>query len=301
MDLTLLADFNLVAAQEGYAAAARAGGRSKATLSRNVKRLEDDLGTRLIERSSNAFQLTDDGRMLFARSEGLLAEVREIGQEIRGRGPEPRGLLRISAPLVFSHVFLGRLAADYVAAHPHVRFEATVEDRRVNLVEEGYDAVIRINPEPRSELVGRCFFRDRAVVVAPPGQGPPRRGDEEPVGAVCLTQRRDRGSWRIEGRPHEIDYEARLRLPSLLMVRDAVVAGAGAAALPVSIVARDLAAGRLIAWGDLDGGGVEGWVLHNSRRAANGKVQSFVGFLCERFARSLHGDGLPMATLPDAQ
>lgn len=289
MDLSMLADFNLVAAREGFAAASRASGRSKATLSRNVRRLEDDLGTRLIERSSHAFQLTEDGRALFARSDGLLVELRELGLEIKGRSPVPRGRLRLSAPTVFSHAFLGALAADYKAAFPEVQLEATAEDRHVDLVEEEYDVVIRVNPDPKSPLVGRCFFRDRYVVAAPPGLARPPT--PEPVEAVALTHRRGRGSWRVEGTPDEIAFKVGLRLPSLLMARDAVVAGAGAAALPVSIVAGDLAAGRLVAWGDLVGGAVELWVLHTSRRASSSKVLSFVDFVCERFAdRRTHAD-----------
>ena len=286
MDLTLLADFNLVAAQEGYAAAGRTSGRSKATLSRNVQRLEDDLGVRLIERTSHAFQLTDDGRMLFTRSEGLLAEVHEIGAEIKGRGPEPRGRLRISAPLVFSHVFLGALAADYKVAYPKVQLEATVEDRRVDLVEEGYDVVVRVNPPAKSNLVGRCFFRDQYVVAAPPGLRRPTARQTRPVTAVVMTHRQERKNWHIQAddAQREIRFEAALRLPSLLMVRDAVVAGAGAAALPLSIVEEDIAAGRLVSWGEQVDGAVEVWVLHTSRRASNSKVLSFVEFVCERFA-----------------
>ena len=286
MDLTLLADFNLVAGQEGYAAASRSSGRSKATLSRNVRRLEDDLGVRLIERTSHAFQLTGDGRMLFARSEGLLAEVQEIGLEIKGRGPEPRGRLRISAPLVFSHAFLGALAADYKARYPLVQLEATVEDRYIDLVEEGYDVVVRVNPAAKSPLVGRCFFRDRRVVAAPPGLRRPEARDTRPVAAVALSQGQARKSWQIkvDGALQEIRFEAGLLLPSLTMVRDAVVAGAGAAVLPLSIIEDDIAAGRLVAWGDLVGGAVEVWVLHTSRRASNSKVLSFVSFLSERFS-----------------
>ncbi len=156
----------------------------------------------------------------------------------------------------------------------------------VDLVEEGYDIVVRVNPEAKSNLVGRCFFHDRYVVVAPPGLRPPTLRQPHPVAAVVRQQRRERKSWRVEtdGAPREIRFEAALVLPSLLMVRDAVIAGAGAAALPVSIIGDDIAAGRLVVWGDLVDSAVEVWVLHTSRRASNSKVLSFVDFVCERFA-----------------
>lgn len=285
MDLTLMADYVLVAAKGGYTAASLASGRSKATLSRNVKRLEDDLGTRLIERTPHAFQLTDDGRMLLARSEGLLTELQEIGLEMKGRGPEPRGRLRISSPIVFSHVFLGSLAAEFKAAYPLVQFEVTVEDRLVDLVEEGYDAVIRVNPNRRSSLVGRCFFRDAMVVAAAPQFPIPKGHDTTPVTAVVGLKARDRRKWRIRvgSVERDIRFEAALCLPTPLMVRDAVVAGAGAAELPLWAVKDEIAAGRLVRWGDLVGETVELWVLHTSRRASNSKVQAFVNFVCDRF------------------
>jgi DNA-binding transcriptional LysR family regulator len=88
-------------------------------------------------------------------------------------GGTPRGQLRISAPLLFSQTAMGKLAAAFAKKYPEVRLEVTTDDRTVDLVEEGYDLVIRVNPDPDESLVGRIFLRDRLVVVASPNLARP--------------------------------------------------------------------------------------------------------------------------------
>ena len=282
MDLLALADFNLVASHGGFGRASRASGRPKATLSRRVMELEESLGVRLLERGQRTLRLTEEGSTLYARTEGLLSEVAEVGAAIAGGLTRPRGRLRVSAPLLFAHLALGRIAADFIAAYPEVRLEVTADDRFVDLVEEGYDVVIRVNPSPDQDLVGRCFVRDQLLIVAPASLARPLPGSEPvPVRAVVLSIAPDATLWQgsdgLNLRPDPV-----LRLSSLVMVHDAVCAGAGAALLPPSIVKDDLASGRLVSWGKSDRI-VAMWALHTSRRLASSKVQAFVQFLCEAF------------------
>jgi DNA-binding transcriptional LysR family regulator len=278
MDLSALADFNLVAGHGGFGRASRASGRPKATLSRRVMELEESLGVRLFERGARALRLTEEGEALHARTEGPLSEIDEAGAAI-GAGLAPRGRLRVSAPVLFSHIALGRIAAGFSAAFPAVRLEVTAEDRMVDPVEDGYDLVVRINPRADEALVGRCFLKDRILVVAPPGLDRPAPGDRVP--AVTLLKASADEDWPLDD-GSVLQPEPILRLSSLLMVRDAVCAGAGAARLPRSLVGPDLAAGRLVAWGATDRP-VALWVLHSSRRLVSRKVAAFVQFLCDAF------------------
>src|SRR5260370_41200795 len=101
MNLLALSDFNLVASLGGFGRASRASGRPKATLSRRVMELEESLGVRLLERGARSLRLTEEGSTLYARTEGLLSEVAEIGAAIAGGLAGPRGRLRVSAPLPF--------------------------------------------------------------------------------------------------------------------------------------------------------------------------------------------------------
>lgn len=284
MDLNALEDFRLVAAHGGFGKASRASGRSKATLSRRVAELEDALGVRLIERGTQNLELTEAGQLLLNRTAGPMHEVAEAVRAARDGVASPRGRLRIAAPVLFSQLALGRIAARFLATYPEVQVEAVAEDRVVNLVDEHFDVAIRINPDKDSEWVGRCFARDRMVVAAAPSVPMPKgRGDKPfPVPAVVMPSYRDGDIWSVRDRKFTIEPRPVLRLSSLLTIRDAVVAGAGAAMLPQSIIGSLLEKGDLVTWG-IAGDDVELWVLHTARRLQSPKVRAFVEFLCGQY------------------
>lgn len=285
MDLLALADFNLVARHGGFGRAARAAGRPKATLSRRVAELEADLNLRLFERGARVLKLTDEGRALFERTGALLTQLDETAAAIASGGEKPRGRLRISAPLLFSQTAMGKLAAGFALKHPQVRLEVTTEDRAVDMIEEGYDLVIRVNPDPDESLVGRIFLRDRLVVVARPDLVRPGNGTA--VSAVVRGTGDQKTAWDImtsTGRSR-VTVDPVLRLSSLVMVRDAVRAGVGAARLPVSLVSHDLAAGTLAQWGDAEGPDITLWALYPSRRLLNARVSAFLDHLAEAFPK----------------
>jgi DNA-binding transcriptional LysR family regulator len=288
MDLEALADFNLVAAQGGFSRAARFSGRPKATLSRRVAELEQNLGVRLIDRGTHSLRLTEEGRTLYARTEGLLAEIAEAREAVVLGASVPRGRLRVSAPVVFAHVALGRIGARFAMAYPDVQLEIVAEDRLVDPVEDGYDLVIRIDPAPDERLVGRCFLNDQRLIVAAPGLPRPAleaaTPGETPVGAVVLPAMPP--VWRMrlaDGATLALKPRPVLRLSSLLMVRDATLAGAGVALLPKLLVADDVAAGRLVQWGAEDAPPVQIWTLQNSRRLVGAKVRAFLDLIDQTF------------------
>jgi DNA-binding transcriptional LysR family regulator len=166
MDLERLSDFNLVATHGGIGRASRASGRPKATLSRRIAELEQELGVRLLERGGHSFRLTDEGRSLHDRTHGLLSEIAEAGEAVALGASTPRGKLRVSAPIVFAHVALATIGARFALAYPAVQLEIVAEDRKVDPVEEGYDLIIRVDPSPDELLVGRRFLSDERLLVA---------------------------------------------------------------------------------------------------------------------------------------
>src|SRR4051812_500775 len=139
MDLNALSDFNLVATHGGFGRASRASGRSKATLSRRVADLEEQLGVRLIERSVKGLELTSAGQQLLSRTEGPLHEVVEAFTSAREGTGKVGGRLRVAAPILFSQLAMGRLCADFRTLYPDVTVEVVAEDRLVNLVDEQFD------------------------------------------------------------------------------------------------------------------------------------------------------------------
>ncbi|TCV66026.1 LysR family transcriptional regulator [Pseudomonas fluorescens] len=282
MNLNALIDFTLVATNEGLGKASRASGISKATLSRRIADLEEQLGVRLIERSARGLKLTEAGALLMARAEGPLAEVAEAMAAAKEGVSTPRGRLHVAAPVLFSQLAMGRIGAEFCAAYPDVTIEVIAEDRVVDLVEEQFDVAIRINPSPDSDLVGRCFAKDRLVVVAAPELPMPAPGAIRSVPGIVASGF-EPTQWTLDGGHLVLEPIPRLRFSSFLMIRDAAIAGGGAALIPQSMAWNQLASGELVQWGTATGKEAELWVLHTSRRLAAPKVRAFVDFMCARY------------------
>lgn len=281
MDLLALADFTLVARYGGFGKAARAARRPKATLSRRVGELEAALNLRLFERGRRDLKLTEEGRALSERAGALLIELEETAAAIASGSERVRGRLRISAPLLFSQTAMGRLAAEFTRAYPEVRLEVTTEDRPVDMIEEGYDLVIRVDPALDEALVGRPFLHDRLVVVAAPDL-PHLPGTSVPALVRGIDAARSWTAVTATG-PMKIAIEPVMYLSSLAMIRDAVRAGAGVARLPLSLVLGDIADGRLVSWGDVAGSDIALWALYPSRRLLNARVSAFLDHLRRAF------------------
>ena len=228
-------------------------------------------------------KLSEEGRALYERTGALLTDLEETTTAIASGGHTPRGRLRVSAPLLFSQTAMGKLAADFALQHPEVRLEVTTEDRAVDMVEEAYDLVIRVNPASDESLVGRAFLRDRLVLVASPAIEP--AADGTPIPAVVRGRIEPAESWTVTTPTGTSTFAVRpsLSLASLLMVRDAVRMGVGVARLPISLVSHDLSAGRLHQWGDVKGSDIARWALYPSRRLLSARVSAFLDHLRDAF------------------
>jgi DNA-binding transcriptional LysR family regulator len=282
MDLLALADFDAVALHRGFGAASRATGRPKATLSRHVRELEDTLGVRLIERGARPFRLTEEGATLHAEAHAMLGRIEDVAEGLVARAGAPRGALRVSAPVLFAHRGLGRLAARFAMNYPAVHLEVVVDDRFVDPLKEGFDVVIRANPAPSTELAGRCFLRDRLVVAAAASLLEPDDGASFPA---VLLGGNPLSAWRLRtgGRTKTLLPDEAIRLSSMALVYDAVHEGIGAAMMPASLIGNDLAGGTLKSWGEVEGRAAEVWALYPPQRHVAGKVSAFVNMLVDHF------------------
>ncbi len=285
MDLLALADFNEVARHGGVGRAARITGRPKATLSRRIRQLEDALGVRLFERGGHELHLTEEGRELQEQTRSLLEHIDEVGETLSRGVSAPRGRLRISAPVLFGQRGLGRIAADYVLAYPQVQLEVVTEDRFVDPVDDDFDLIIRANPDPSTNLAGRCFLRDALIVVAAPSLTRPVRSRDVSVPAIALPHTPTDAPWQLIRARSVLTIATRtvLRLSSMGMIHDAVLSGIGAAAMPRSLVQADIVAGRLVDWGTRADGHIEVWALYPSHRHVSARVSAFVKLLVDHF------------------
>jgi DNA-binding transcriptional LysR family regulator len=290
LNLQALIDFKIVALYGSFAKASRESGRPKATLSRHVIELENELGTRLFERETRHLRLTEEGKRLTSRIDSLLAEAESIRDEVGKAVDRPRGRLKLCAPVLFSHLWLGKLAAAFTSKFPEVTIEASMVDRPVDMVEEGFDVMVAINPPAHSDLVGRCFLRDHMVIAAPREIHEQVTGTlaerSSMVNVIVPTNAPDQPTWvgNIDGQTIRFPTKVVLRLPSTLIIREAVCAGLGVAALPYSLIVQDLKSGRLVSWGNSPKSNVELWALHSSRRLVSRKVSAFIQFLCEAYS-----------------
>ncbi len=164
----LIASFVLVAEHMSFAAAAQIARVSSSTLSRKVARLEDLLGLRLLERTTRRVVFTELGEIYFQQCREVLGRLREADEMISSYNSEPQGLLRVSFPVAFGRLALSDIIADFIATYPKVKVEANYTDRFVDILEEGYNAVVRIGSLPDSSLVARKIGRNRKFLVASP-------------------------------------------------------------------------------------------------------------------------------------
>lgn len=169
LDLQQLTSFLAVVRAGSFVAAAEATGLSKAAVSRHVADLEQTLGVRLLHRTTRRLSLSEDGQRFHSRALELVSALAELEAETASSGGEATGLLRINAPVTFGNLHLAPLWPRFIAAHPKVSLDVTLNDRVVDLVEEGYDVAIRITKRLDAQLVGRRLASTRIVLCASPG------------------------------------------------------------------------------------------------------------------------------------
>ena len=150
--LNLIASFVSVAEHLSFIAAANVIGTSPSTISRKVSRLEDALGLRLFERTTRRVALTEAGRLYHAQCVQIFNHLADADAMIASLNSEPNGLLRVSFPVAFGRLKLSEIISEFLDAYPKVRVEANYTDRFVDIIEESYDAVVRI---------GRASCRER--------------------------------------------------------------------------------------------------------------------------------------------
>jgi len=155
VDLNDVATFVRVAQGGGFTAAAKGLGVPKSTVSRAVARLEGALGVRLVHRTTRALALTDAGRSYYERVRGAVAGLADASADVVDMGTEPRGTIRITAPVDLGQLLLADVIARFVEKYPQVRFEVSLTGRVVDLVGEGFDMAIRASPMHDSSLVAR--------------------------------------------------------------------------------------------------------------------------------------------------
>lgn len=281
--------FAAVVEANGFAAAAQELGLSKASVSRLLQRLEDRLGARLLNRTTRRLSLTEAGRSFYEGCQRMLAEAEGAEAAVTALTAQPRGTLRLAVPMSFGVGQLGPHLAGFLAACPELTLDVVLGDRVVDLVEEGFDAAIRIGRLADSALVVRRLASATRMVVASPAYLRVRGLPLEPAdlaGHDCLHYSYFRGgrTWRFrhaDGRTAEVRIRGRLEMNNGDALISVAAAGYGIAAMPSFIAGPALAAGRLVrlmpGWVDAEDTAIH--LVYPARRNLLPKVRAFVDYL----------------------
>jgi DNA-binding transcriptional LysR family regulator len=233
------------------AGAARRLRRSPPAVTRALVALEDRIGLRLVERTTRRLSATEDGRLLADRARALLADYDAMTSH--NAGAPLRGLLRVTAPVQFGRRHVAPLVDSFLDANPALRIELVLNDRNIDLVEDGLDVAVRIGALADSSLLARRVGQVRSVLVASPGylaaHGTPRSPTELSDHATIFgTTRSGSLEWRFGsgGRGTTVRVNPRLLVNEVEAQLLAVRAGRGIARLLSYQVADDLASGALV-------------------------------------------------------
>jgi DNA-binding transcriptional LysR family regulator len=285
--MTRMQAFLAVVEAGGFSAAARRMAKSKALISKYVKDLEDELGVRLLNRTTRQLSLTEVGQAYFREAGEILQRIDDLADSVRDNHREPRGLLRVTAPRSFGDSELGEAIMEFLVREPRISVDLRLDDRFVDLVEEGFDVGIRITELADSSLIARRLAPFRSVLVASPAFLESQRPLASPADltgapAIVDTNYRGRTNWsfRADAGRTTVTVAPRVEVNSPEVALQAALKGLGYARLPWFTARDPLAEGKLVRLlqdSEIESSGV--YAVYPHRRHLSGKVRTFVDFL----------------------
>ncbi|TPW30685.1 LysR family transcriptional regulator [Pararhizobium mangrovi] len=290
--LTRMRAYIEVVDAEGFTAAARKLGRSKALLSKYVRELEDELGALLLNRTTRQFSLTEAGRTYYHRANDLVREIDELADQVREGNSDLKGKLRISAPRTFVDAEIGRSLIDFADRHPDIVLAIHADDRFVDLVEEGFDVAIRISQLEDSGLIARKLAPFALRLCATPAileqHGlPTHPRDLSRLPCVVDTNSRSLNNWRFvdeDRTPFTVNVDGRIEVNSPIASMRAACAGLGFAVIPDFIADGPIETGALTSVLESFTPADRGiYAIYPHRRYLPAKTRTFVDALTEWF------------------
>lgn len=241
--------FVAVCEEGGFSAASHSLKRSKAQISKHVSALEDELGVRLLNRTTRQHSLTEAGNDYLARATQTLLQVKEGEEAIKAQADEPLGLLRVTAPIAFAHRRLLPTIEDFMCKYPQVTVHLELTNRYVDLVAEGYDLAIRVGGSSDGNFISKKLCETHHGFYASPEylaeRGAPKTfKDFEEHDCIQPQYSGQNFSWRIDGKA--IQTNCVMTSNDGDVMRSMALAGKGIIALPDFYVFEDLKAGKLV-------------------------------------------------------
>lgn len=290
--LTRMRAFIDVVEAEGYSSAARKIGRSKALLSKYVRELEDELGALLLNRTTRQFSMTEAGQTYYRRASEIIRDIDTLSDTVRDSAGDVKGRIKLTAPRSFADAEVGQSLIDFAIAHPDIVLDIRLDDRFVDLVEEGYDLAIRITRLEDSGMIVRKLSSFSLLGCASPDflakHGTPTHpSDLANLPCVIDTNGRFLNSWRFDGGDGTIipvTVNGRIEANSPLVALRAVQAGLGVGFIPDFVALPAIARGDLVQILERFTLGDRGiYAVYPHRRYLPAKVRALVDFLAKWF------------------
>jgi DNA-binding transcriptional LysR family regulator len=292
--------FVAVVQASGFAGASARLGLAKSAVSRRIQDLEDRLGSRLLHRTTRRLSLTETGTEFFERSLKLLADLQEAEDAASKGASEPVGRLRISGPMSFGILCLAPVIGEFIRKYPRLNVDLALNDRRVDLVEDGFDLAVRIGRLKDSSLIARRVAPIRHVVCASPDYFRQRGKPKAPYDlhdhlALVYSYGDNHQTWHFTD-CDPVEMRSTFACNNADALREVAIAGCGVAYLPTFIVHKAVAAGKLdvcltgcaLAPGSREPTSL--YAVYPSTRNLSAKVRVFIDFLVKKFGEEPYWD-----------
>lgn len=289
--LTSIRAFSKVVERGSFSTAGRDLHLSRSAISKYVRELEEALGVQLLNRTTRRVSPTENGQAYYARCAAILADLDEADRAVTQLQEEPRGLLRVNAPMSFGTLHLGRAIADFMAAYPALQIQLVLSDQLIDPVQEGFEVTLRIAELAASNLVARKLAPANRVVCASPAylarRGTPLHPRElRSHDCLAYGYLATGNQWKLTGPDgdHWIQIPWTLCANNAEILKDAALNGRGIALLPSFIAGADLQEGSLVAiLPDYKPPALSLYAVYPQTRHLSVKVRLFIDFLSQRF------------------
>ena len=284
--------FAQVVKEGSLSAAGRELGFSSAVVSKRLQRLEEQLGVRLINRSTRKLCVTEEGAKYYAYCTRILAELEEAETVITHGSSQPKGTLRITVPAAFGRLHIAPLVPEFLRRYPELRLSLHLSDSVEDMIDAGYDLAVRIGDLKDSNLVARHLGIDRRWVVATPSyikkHGAPKKPEDlKKHNALLFANPSPLDQWQFvdrKGKAHQVKVSGNFETNNCDALREAILADAGIALRPAWDVWQDLRSGTMkVLLPEYTQPSFNIQAVYPSSRHLSQKVRVFIDLLCERF------------------
>ena len=277
-----------------FTQAALTSGHSTSYISKEINKLEARLGVRLMHRTTRSLSLTPEGEVYFQQCQQIIDDAEQAHSILSGGQANPQGTLRISCPSSFAMAQMQQLFSDFITLYPEVNLELDLNNRKIDLISEGFDIAIRGTRQLEdSSLISRKIYQSEGVVIASPSYlkkygTPEKPSDLAGHQAITYSHIKHPGLWSFtnkEGEVESIQVKSRVQTNSTEMEISLCLAGHGIMLMPRFNLSGEIERGELIElFTDYQQAEINVYVVYPSRKHMSAKVRSFIDFACAELA-----------------